>query len=77
MQLCWWYYGIRESGLESVLEKLEENSELAVTCFEKNYVKLNTDKYQLIVSGIKYKYVLVKLGKDKIWESKNVKTPGC
>ena len=54
-------------NLESVLEKLEENSELARTWFEKNYIKLNTDKYHLIVSGTKHdEHVWVKLGKDKI-----------
>ena len=30
-------------NLESVPEKLEENSELVVTWFEKDYVKLNTE----------------------------------
>ena len=30
-------------NLKSVPEKLEENSELVVTWFEKNYVKLNTE----------------------------------
>ena len=53
-------------NLGSILEKLEENSELALTWFEKNYMKLNTDKCQLIVSGTKYEHVWVKLGKDNI-----------
>ena len=37
---------ICDANLESVLKKLEENSELAITWFEKNYMKLNTNKYR-------------------------------
>ena len=54
--------------LESVLGKLEENSESLVTWFEKSYMKINTDKCHLIVSGTRYEHMWVKLGKDKIWE---------
>ena len=57
---------------ESVLEKLEENSEFGVTWFEKKYMTLNTDKRHLIASRTKYEHVWVKLVKDKIWESNNV-----
>ena len=32
----------------SLIQKLEENFELAVTWFEKNYMKLNTDRCHLI-----------------------------
>ena len=39
------------SNLKSVLETLEHNSELAIAWFEMNYMKLNTDKCQLLVSG--------------------------
>ena len=48
-------------NLELFLEKLRENSELAVTWFEKYYMKLNTGKRHLIVSGTKYEHVWVKL----------------
>ena len=36
--------------LECVLDKLEGNSGLATFCFENNYIKLNTDKCNLLVS---------------------------
>ena len=39
-------------------------------------MKLNTDKCNLMVFGTKYEHVLVKLGKDKIWESSNVELLG-
>ena len=63
-------------NLESVLGKVEENSEVAVIWFEKNYMKLNTDKCHLIVSGKSYENVWVKLGKDRIWKSNNFELLG-
>ena len=44
---------ICDSNLKSVLEKLENNSELAIAWFEMNYMKLNTDKCHLLISGNK------------------------
>ena len=40
-----------DETLESVLDKLEGNSKLAIFYFENNYMKLNTDKCHLLVSG--------------------------
>ena len=42
-----------DSNVKTVLETLEHNSELAVAWFKINYVKLNTDKRHLLVSGNK------------------------
>ena len=42
---------LRDSSLKSELEKLEHNSELAFAWFEINYMKLNTDKCHLLISG--------------------------
>ena len=58
------------------MEKLEENSEIPITWLEKNCKKLNTEKCHFIVSGTKYRQVWVKIGKDKIWESNNVRFLG-
>ena len=60
-------------NLDVVLKKLKENSKLALTWFKENYMKLNTDKRHLIVSGTKYKHLWVKMGKDNIIDSNNVK----
>ena len=38
------------------LDKLEGNSKLAIFWFENNYMKLNTDKCNLLVTGIKYEH---------------------
>ena len=65
-----------DEKLESVLDKLEGNSELAIFWFENNYMKLNNDKCHLLVSGTKYEHNWAKIGNDKIWESNEVKLLG-
>ena len=52
-----------------MLRLLEENTELAFCWFENNYMKLNTDKCHLIVSGYANEQVWSQVGGDKIWES--------
>ena len=49
---------------------------LAISWFENNYLKLNTDKCRLIVSGYKHEQVWANTGKDLIWESNDVKLRG-
>ena len=67
---------IFDESLENVLKSLEKNSMLAISSFENNYVKLNTDKCRLIVSGYKHEQVWANIGKDLIWESNDVKLLG-
>ena len=62
--------------MESVLERLEYNSELAIAWFEMNYMKLNTDQCQLLISGNKNEYICAKLDEDIVWESNNVELLG-
>ena len=62
-----------DSDLKSVLEKLEHNSELAIAWFEMNYMKLNTDKCHLLISGNKNEYMWAK---KTVWESNDVELLG-
>ena len=48
---------------------LEHNSAFAVCWFESNYMKLNTDKCHLIISGNKHESFWADIGNDRIWES--------
>ena len=57
--------------LNTALDKLEE-----INWFEINYMKLNSGKCHLLVSGHHYEEMFVNIGKDKIWESKSVKLLG-
>ena len=45
---------ISDESLENFLKSLEKNSMLAISWFEKIYMKLSTDKCHLIVSGYKH-----------------------
>ena len=62
--------------LNTALNKLEENSAIALTWFEINCMKLNSDKCHLLVSGHHYEEMFVNIGTDIIWESKTVKLLG-
>ena len=48
----------------------------AIGWFKNNYMKLNTDKCHLIVSGYKHEQVWADIGKDLIRESNDVKMLG-
>ena len=52
------------SNVKSVLEKLKQNSELAIAWFEMNYMKLNTNKCDLSIPGNKNKQIQAKLDRD-------------
>ena len=67
---------ICNESLEIVLNHLEKNSDLAILWFENNYMKLNTDKCHLLVSGVKYEQIWAQIGIDRIWEEKQVKLLG-
>ena len=62
---------ICDQSLEVVLKELEYHSDLALSWFENNYMKLNTDKCHLLVSGYKHECVFAKIGNDQIFENNN------
>ena len=64
---------VYDKSIEKVFRLLEENTELALFWSEVKYMKLNTDKCHLIVSGYKLEQVWAQVGGEKIWESVNVK----
>jgi len=63
-------------SLNETLLKLEESSYLAIAWFQNNYMKLNTEKCHLLVSGNKFEHTFINVGSDKVWESKCVKLLG-
>ena len=65
-----------DQDLESVLQKLEHDSLLAVEWFENNYMQLNSDKCHLLISGFKHQIHWAKVGQSKIWESTNERLLG-
>ena len=65
-----------DTNLDELLMCLEHDTVLAVCWFESNYMKLNTDKCHLIISGNKHESLWTDIWNDKIWESNNVKLLG-
>ena len=58
-----------DKDLKTLISRLEHDSHLAIKWFESNYVKLNQDKYHLLVSGYKHENTRARIDEVKIWES--------
>ena len=43
---------------------------------EDNYIKLDSGKYHLLISGHKYKHQSAQIGKNMVWEKNKVKLLG-
>ena len=65
-----------DQNLESLIQRLEHDSLLAIEWFENNYMKLNGDKCHLLISGFKYQSHWAMVGESKIWESSHEKLLG-
>ena len=63
-------------NIEVVFDKLETYSDFCISWFEDNFMKLNTDKCHLLVSGHKHERCWARVGSDIIWESNNAKLLG-
>ena len=57
-----------DKDLNSLINKLQHDSNLATEWFEKRSVILNQDKCHLLVSGFKYENFWAKIRKTKIWQ---------
>ena len=62
--------------LSSLLHRLEYDTLSAIMWFDANYMKLNQDKCHLILAGNTPEFLWVKVGEEKIWESKAEKLLG-
>ena len=62
--------------LNTLINRLEHDTTLAIDRFEKNFKKLNQDKCYLLVSGHKHETVWAKIGETKILESNKQKLLG-
>ena len=65
-----------DKDLNTLINRLEHDSALAVEWFESSFIKLNQDKCHLLVSGHKHETLWAKVGKTKIWESNKQKLLG-
>ena len=65
-----------DKSLEVVLHKLESNADNAIQWFQKNHMKMNPDKCNLLIAGHKWEHVWATVGDTKIWENDRVKLLG-
>ena len=61
---------------QKILNSLEENAKLAICQFQNNYMKQNTDKCPLLISGFKHEAMWTEIEKDIRLEKSNVKLQG-
>ena len=61
-----------DKSLELVLTKLENYSDVAIKWFKDNFMKMNSDRCHLFISGHKFEHLWAKIGNDKIWETGTV-----
>ena len=54
-----------DKELKVVLDKLENCSELDITWFKSNYMKLNEEKCELLVYGYRFEKFWIKVGDNK------------
>ena len=57
-------------------KNLEENSNIVMKWFENNYMKMNSNKCHLFISGNKFEHLWAKIGNDRIWENETVELLG-
>ena len=60
-----------DNDLNSLINRLEHDSLLAIEWFETRDTKLNQDNCHLIVSGHKYENAFSSVGQPIIWKTKN------
>ena len=64
---------VRDKNLAFLLAKLEGHSNISMKWFENNYMKMNSDRCHLFISGNKIEHLWDKIANDRIWGSKTVK----
>ena len=57
-----------DSSLKVVIEKLEKSSQLAIKCFSHNYMKLNAEKCEFLVTGHRFEQLWLNVGETQVWE---------
>ena len=61
-----------DQNLNHLVNRFERGSLLSTSWFASNYLKLNTEKYQLLIPRDKCEKTVKNIGEDKIWETSNI-----
>ena len=65
-----------DSALKVVLEKREKSCQLAIKWFSHNYVKLNAEKCEFLITGHRLEHLWLNVGETQVWEKSPVKFLG-
>ena len=65
-----------DSSLKVVIEKLEKSSQLAIKWFNHNYMKLNAEKCEFLITGHRFEHLWLNVGETQVWEKNQVKLLG-
>ena len=65
-----------DQNLYDLINRFERDSFLSTSWFASNYLKLNTEKYQLLRSRDYCEKTVKDIGEDKIWETSNIELLG-
>ena len=57
-----------DKDLSSLVNRLEQDSYLATEWFENDHMKLNQEKWLLLLSGHKHEIIWERIGQTNIWE---------
>ena len=57
-----------DSSLDYIVKRIEHDVNLAIKWFDSNYIKLNQDKCDLMISGHKFEAVRAKTGETQFWK---------
>ena len=69
-------YACDNNNLKNVIRKLELDTLSAILWFENNYMILNKNKCNFLISGNTHEYLWAKVGDEMIWESSKEKLLG-
>ena len=61
-----------DQNLDHLVKRFKRGSLLSTSWFASNCFKLNTEKYQLLISRDKCEKTVKDIGEDKIWETSNI-----
>ena len=64
------------SSLKVVREKLEKSSQLAIKWFNRNYMKLNAEKCEFLITGHSFEHLWLNVEETQVWGKNQVKLFG-
>ena len=67
---------LRDSSLKVVIEKLRKISQLVIKWFSHNYMKLNAEKCEFLITGHRFEHLWLNVGETQVWEKNQVKLLG-